>query len=153
MKYKCIRKLFVEDTLIMSPGDIVVIEGNQLYNITSGLDCRNILGIHNINSYIELITDPSYIKTDEDRFKDIIDSMLDLYKKKNSDYGNSFEQSLDEEGLSASRIRLGDKWNRFKELSKNKTAQVNNESVRDTLIDMANYAILTVIWLDKHTEN
>ena len=78
---------------------------------------------------------------------------VELYSRKNHDYGNSFEQSLNEEGLAASRIRMGDKWNRFKQLSKGAQAQVNDESLRDTLIDMANYAIMTVMWLDKQNGN
>lgn len=75
--------------------------------------------------------------------------MVEVFKKKNHDYGNSFEESLNEEGLAASRIRIGDKWRRFKTLSKGEKAQVNDESLRDTLLDMANYAIMTVMWLDK----
>ena len=75
--------------------------------------------------------------------------MVEVFKKKNHDYGNSFEESLNEEGLAASRIRIGDKWRRFKTLSKGEKAQVNDESLRDTLLYMANYAIMTVMWLDK----
>ena len=82
-------------------------------------------------------------------FREITESMLETFIKKNHDYGNSFEQSLDEEGLAASRIRMGDKWNRYKSLSKDSIAQVKDESIQDTLLDMANYAIMTVMWLNK----
>ena len=159
MKYKCIAKCFVEDTLIMKPGDIVVMEGNQLYNITTGVDYHNISDPDRLKDCLEAITNEvpnaNYYspKTDADRFEDITKSMSSIFRKKNHDYGNSFEQSLNEEGLAASRIRMGDKWNRFKQLSKGVQAQVNDESLRDTLIDMANYAIMTVMWLDKQNGN
>ena len=159
MKYKCIAKCFVEDTLIMKPGDIVVMEGNQFYNITTGVDYHNISDPDRLKDCLEAITNEvpnaNYYspKTDADRFEDITKSMSSIYRKKNHDYGNSFEQSLNEEGLAASRIRMGDKWNRFKQLSKGVQAQVNDESLRDTLIDMANYAIMTVMWLDKQNGN
>lgn len=160
MKYKCIAKYFVEDSLIMKPGDIIVMNGNQLYNITTGVDYRNIPDTSNLKMYLESITDeisspqPLPIITDVNRFEDITNKMIRIFKKKNHDYGNSFEQSLNEEGLAASRIRMGDKWNRFKTLSKPKTeVKVNDESIRDTLVDLANYAIMTVIWLDKQQHN
>ena len=159
MKYKCIAKCFVEDTLIMKPGDIIVMEGNQFYNITTGVDYHNISDPDRLKDCLEAITnevpnDNYYSpKTDADRFEDITKSMSNIFRKKNHDYGNSFEQSLNEEGLAASRIRMGDKWNRFKQLSKGVQAQVNDESLRDTLIDMANYAIMTVMWLDKQNDN
>lgn len=159
MKYKCIAKCFVEDTLIMKPGDIIVMEGNQFYNITTGVDYHNISDLDRLKDCLEAITNEvpnaNYYspKTDADRFEDITKSMSSIFRKKNHDYGNSFEQSLNEEGLAASRIRMGDKWNRFKQLSKGVQAQVNDESLRDTLIDMANYAIMTVMWLDKQNNN
>lgn len=152
MKYKCITKCFIEDSVIMNPGDIVVIDEDNLFNITTGVDYRNIPDIENLKSCVEEITDycnTSTSKTDADRFKDITKIMSDIFIKKNHDYGNSFEQSLNEEGLTASRIRMGDKWNRYKQLSKGVKAQVNDESIKDTLIDIATYAIMTIMWLDK----
>ena len=165
MKYKCIAKYFVEDSLIMKPGDIIVMNGNQLYNITTGVDYRNIQDMDAIKYCLEALTDECSQKvnfcssaistppTDADKFEAITKKMHSIFRKKNHDYGNSFEQSLNEEGLAASRIRMGDKWNRFKQLSKGAEAQVNDESLRDTLIDMANYAIMTVMWLDKQQNN
>ena len=44
-------------------------------------------------------------------------------------------------------IRMGDKLNRYKALIKGRQ-QVNDESVRDTLIDLANYAVMTVVEMD-----
>ena len=78
----------------------------------------------------------------------ICDELNSLYAKKNHDYGDSFHLSFVEEGMAMSRIRLGDKFNRFKTLSRNKTQEVNDESIRDTLIDLANYAIMTILEME-----
>lgn len=74
----------------------------------------------------------------------------DLYAKKNRDYGNSFHDTYLEEGLAMSRIRLSDKLARFKKLSHkcDYEGAVEDESIRDTLIDLANYALMTVMELD-----
>lgn len=84
-----------------------------------------------------------------EQFMSITHDMAKTYAAKNHDYGNSFEESLDEFGLVASVVRLGDKMNRIKSLIK-KEAQVKDESIKDTLLDMANYAIMTVMWMNKN---
>ena len=71
-----------------------------------------------------------------------------LYEQKNHDYGDSFHQTFVEEGMAMARIRLGDKFNRFKILSRCGDQQVKNESMRDTLIDLANYAIMTALEME-----
>lgn len=72
-----------------------------------------------------------------------------LYARKNHDYGDSFGQTFREEGMAMARIRLGDKFNRFKTLSRNAGEQkVGDESIRDTLIDLANYALMTVLEME-----
>ena len=81
-------------------------------------------------------------------FMDITTDMAKTYAAKNHDYGNSFEESLDEFGLVASVVRLGDKMNRIKSLIK-KEAQVKDESIKDTLLDLATYSIMTLMWLNK----
>jgi len=73
----------------------------------------------------------------------------ELYKRKNADYGDSFHKSYEEWGLTMAAIRLGDKYNRFSSLvHKGGDSLVKDESIRDTLIDLANYAIMTVMELD-----
>lgn len=71
-----------------------------------------------------------------------------LYTRKNHDYGDSFHKSYEEWGLPMAAIRLGDKYNRFCRLIKVE-AEVKDESIRDTLIDLANYAIMTVMELEQ----
>ena len=51
------------------------------------------------------------------RHKELCDGLNTLYAKKNHDYGDSFHQTFVEEGLAMARIRLGDKFSRFKTLS------------------------------------
>ena len=81
-------------------------------------------------------------------FMDITTNMAKTYAAKNHDYGNSFEQSCDKFGIIASVVRLGDKMNRIESLT-TKEAEVKEESIKDTLLDLANYAIMTVMWLNQ----
>lgn len=83
-----------------------------------------------------------------EKHKQICDELNVLYAKKNHDYGDSFHLSYLEEGMAMPRIRLGDKLNRFKALSHNGNQEVNDESIRDTLIDLANYAIMTILEME-----
>ncbi len=72
-----------------------------------------------------------------------------IYEKKNHDYGDSFHKTFVEEGMAMARIRLDDKLNRFKTLSrKGAEQQVSDESIKDTLLDLANYAIMTVLEME-----
>lgn len=82
------------------------------------------------------------------RFREITARMADTYERKNADYGNSFGESIGEFGAVAGVVRIGDKFNRLKNLIKNPDSQrVNDESVSDTLLDMANYCIMLHIEL------
>lgn len=85
-------------------------------------------------------------------FEDITIAMRNLYEKKNFDYGDSFAQSFEKWGLPMSCIRLGDKLNRLESFAKNKDMQVVDESVTDTLMDLANYAIMTIIEIQSKQE-
>ena len=71
-----------------------------------------------------------------------------LYARKNADYGDAFHISFLDEGMAMPRIRLGDKLSRFKQLTRSGVQHVKDESVRDTLIDLANYAVMTVMEID-----
>lgn len=69
-----------------------------------------------------------------------------LYERKNADYGDSFGKSFTEYGMTMACIRLEDKLNRIKALTKTE-AKVKDESIEDTLMDLANYSIMTLIEL------
>lgn len=78
----------------------------------------------------------------------ICEVLTDLYERKNKDYGNSFSKSFCEYGLTMACIRIDDKLNRLKSLNKNGVAAVKDESIVDTLLDLANYSIMTVMELE-----
>ena len=79
----------------------------------------------------------------------ICQELNETYEKKNADYGNSFENSLDKHGLIAGIVRMDDKMSRLISLNSKNEQQVMDESMRDTLMDLANYAIMSVMWLDE----
>ena len=83
-------------------------------------------------------------------FKKIVDQMADTYAKKNENYGDSFGDTYEKLGAVSGLVRLYDKLNRA-------TSLVNGgnnhyESLEDTFIDMACYAIMNVIELRKQKE-
>ena len=86
-----------------------------------------------------------------EKLEDLLYEALQTYIKKNTDYGDSFAKSYEEFGITAPIIRMSDKLERLKSLSKAE-ARVKDESIRDTLIDLANYAIMTVVELDMEDE-
>lgn len=76
--------------------------------------------------------------------------LTDIFERKNKDYGNSFEESLEKHGLIAAVVRMEDKMLRLTNLSKNDSEQlVNDESLIDTLKDLSNYALMTAVWLEQ----
>ena len=83
----------------------------------------------------------------EKAFEEVLAEMLQTFLKKNHDYGNSFSKTFSEFGLVSAVVRMNDKMERLKSLLK-ADAKVN-ESVRDTLMDLANYSVMTVMELDK----
>lgn len=85
-------------------------------------------------------------------FEDVTIIMRNLYEKKNMDYGDSFSQSFGKWGLPMSCIRLGDKLNRLESFAKGKEMQITDESVIDTLMDLANYAIMTIVEIQNKQE-
>ena len=77
-------------------------------------------------------------------FLDYLESMKDLYIKKNHDYGDSVSKTFDEYGLVSFLVRMDDKMNRIKTLNKIQDTAVRGEKIEDTLLDLANYAILAL---------
>lgn len=123
---------------------------DQIEDVSNSLSLEEAEILYNI---IQELNDMRHIFGSESgEFRDITNSMIQTYQAKNQDYGNSFEKTLDRFGLVASIIRLSDKMNRIESLSQKK-AKVESESIEDTLLDLANYAIMTVIWLRKNRIN
>ena len=93
------------------------------------------------------------VTTKVERHMNLCREINDLYARKNADYGDSFHTSFEEEGMAMVRIRLGDKFNRFKTLSRGNEQKVKDESIRDTLLDLANYALMTVLEMEVSTDD
>lgn len=87
-------------------------------------------------------------KSNVDGFSGILCEMRETYEKKNADYGNSFSETIDEFGFIPAVARINDKVKRIKNIVKGQKMNVN-ESFRDTLLDIANYCVLTIMELDK----
>lgn len=82
-------------------------------------------------------------------FIDVINEMIVLYERKNHDYGDSFSDTFEKLGAISAVTRMYDKMNRIVSLVSKDQQKVNDESLRDTLIDLANYAVMTIMEIDK----
>ena len=82
------------------------------------------------------------------RLEQLTEQLIETYKAKNKDYGDSFADSFKEFGITSAVVRMNDKMNRIKSLSKGEDREVKDESLIDSLMDLANYALMTVIELE-----
>lgn len=82
-------------------------------------------------------------------FTQITKKMAETYAAKNHDYGNAFGKSYDEFGIISAVVRMNDKMERIKSITKmpHEQMQVKDESLQDTLLDLANYAVMTLVEL------
>ena len=83
---------------------------------------------------------------------EICKELNELYIKKNNDYGDSFAK-LRNEIPDAILVRIYDKYSRLKTLKHGKVQLVNDESIRDSIIDLANYCIMELVEMRKDTED
>ena len=72
---------------------------------------------------------------------------LELFRKKNQDYGDAFAKF----GVIGILMRIEDKIQRSLSITKNGVRLVNDESLKDTLMDLHNYAAMGVMLLDENT--
>ena len=89
------------------------------------------------------------MESDNSRFGKILSEMFDTYKKKNADYRNSFSETIQEFGYIPAVARINDKVKRMKNIVKGQKMNIESESLRDALLDTANYCVLTIVELDK----
>lgn len=88
------------------------------------------------------------------RFRDIALELTQTYIAKNKDYGNSFGCSVEKYGLVAALTRISDKFNRVENLILSRGERhVKDESLTDTLGDMAAYCIMTIIEIENESKN
>lgn len=74
----------------------------------------------------------------------ICDQLHETYTRKNADYGDSFAE-LRNRLPNAILVRMFDKYLRIETLLTGAEAQVKDESIEDSLLDLANYCIMEVI--------
>ena len=86
-------------------------------------------------------------KVNEVEMRKALSKMGDVFAVKNKKYGNSFEISLDKYGIIAALTRISDKFNRVENLIINNDKGTDDESLLDTLLDMANYCVMTAVYL------
>lgn len=77
-------------------------------------------------------------------FDNILEQMSDLHARKNSDYGDAAYEGYKEFGITYYIIQLHNKLNRLKSLTKDTSKPRVNESIEDTLIDLASYSVMAL---------
>lgn len=85
-------------------------------------------------------------------FKEFTDQLAETLLEKNQAYGDSFTKSVNKYGLSVIGVRLSDKYNRIEHLITHHEFKENDESLEDTLLDMAGYSILGLKYLKEHKD-
>lgn len=85
---------------------------------------------------------------DVENFSNKAKECIELYAKKNHDYGNSFEKGCNDIGQAYALGRLYDKMNRLINVSRSES-EVKDESVEDTLKDLACYSLMYLAYIDK----
>jgi hypothetical protein len=79
------------------------------------------------------------------QMKIIQNEALELFIKKNIDYGDAFAKY----GVIGVLMRIEDKLQRYMSITKNGINMINNEGIRDTLIDLHNYSAMALMLLDE----
>jgi len=73
----------------------------------------------------------------------------ELFSKKNQDYGDAFANY----GTIGVLVRMSDKISRVVSISNKQVSLVNDESLRDTLIDLHNYAAMAIMLMDEKSSS
>ena len=76
-----------------------------------------------------------------EQLKQIQSDALELFKKKNADYGDAFAKF----GIIGVLMRIEDKIQRALSISKSGVTLVDDEGLRDTLLDLHNYAAMALM--------
>jgi hypothetical protein len=84
-----------------------------------------------------------------DQMVKVQNEALELFSKKNTDYGDAFATY----GTVGVIVRMGDKIQRLISVSNKGVALIDSESLRDTLIDLHNYAAMGIMLIDEQREN
>lgn len=105
---------------------------NELSTSDRGVGGFGSTGVHKDIQFVHSVMGKDYY----------IQKQLDIYTRKNADYGNSFERSMLKYGNVAYEVRAEDKLNRLSTLLAGNIAQVDDEKLEDTLDDLFNYTAM-----------
>jgi len=84
-----------------------------------------------------------------EQMKEVQRTALELFAKKNADYGDAFAKF----GVIGVLMRIEDKIQRALSITKTGVALVNDENIRDTMLDLHNYAAMALMLLNENTTN
>ena len=95
-----------------------------------------------------------------ERFYELLDTMKNTHDAKRHDYANPDDvfanfRTCEQAGIPAWKgccVRIGDKFSRIMGFAKKEKLKVKDESIKDTLIDMANYALIALILYEEEQE-
>jgi len=138
---QCIHSILLVKDLSIS------IQEDSKHMLQKLLVCMHIhsgLGCHIFEPETSSDTDELSEITNKQILQRIQSEGYTLFKKKNRDYGNSFATH----GVIGVLIRMGDKIARIQTLEKKKRCDVTDESIRDTCLDLHNYAIMALLLID-----
>ena len=79
------------------------------------------------------------------QYKAVHNEAMELFKKKNKDYGDAFANF----GPVGVIVRMGDKINRLASVTGSSVSFIKTETIRDTLIDLHNYAAMAIMLMDE----
>lgn len=88
-------------------------------------------------------------------FRNTQDKLIEIYAKKNHDYGDCFNEACDELGVGYAFSRIYDKTKRFQTLAKSimnnsASVEIKEETIEDTIMDLANYCMMYLTWKDAY---
>jgi hypothetical protein len=122
-----------------------VLNENGLFYGFKNKCCQKING-----KLVDVITENKFASIDRvKQMENVQNEGLELFKKKNADYGDAFANY----GTVGVIVRMGDKIQRLVSVSDRQISLVDTETLRDTLIDLHNYAAMAIMLLDENTSS
>jgi hypothetical protein len=88
-------------------------------------------------------------KNKYDRHEELCKDLNSTYRKKNVAYGDAFGRTFQKYGMISALTRMSDKWNRIEALSLGAENQITDESILDTLKDLACYCLMTIVEMEE----
>ena len=84
--------------------------------------------------------------------EELCDQIHETYRIKNADYGDSFGSVYRKLGMVSALTQITHKYERLMQLGLSDKQQVKDESLKDTLLDLANYCLMTVMEVEAHND-